>query len=45
MWRGVGAGCDALAGRLRRAQNGRLRWYAAAVGAGTVVAIYLVVFA
>ncbi len=45
VWRGVSAGCEALAVQLRRAQNGRLRWYAAAVGAGTVVAIYLVVFA
>jgi NADH-quinone oxidoreductase subunit L len=44
VWRGVGAGCDLLARQLRRAQNGRLRWYAAAVGAGTVVAIYLVLF-
>jgi NADH-quinone oxidoreductase subunit L len=45
VWRGVTAGCEVLAGWLRRAQNGRLRWYAAAVGAGTVVAVYLVVFA
>jgi NADH-quinone oxidoreductase subunit L len=44
VWRGVGTGCNALARQLRRAQNGRLRWYAAAVGAGTIVAIYLVVF-
>ena len=28
-----------------RAQNGRLRWYAAAAGAGTIIAIYLVVYA
>jgi NADH-quinone oxidoreductase subunit L len=45
VWRSVSTGCEWLAVQLRRAQNGRLRWYAAAVGAGTVVAIYLVVFA
>jgi NADH-quinone oxidoreductase subunit L len=30
---------------LRLTQNGRLRWYAAAAGAGTVLAIYLVIYA
>ena len=29
----------------RRTQNGRLRWYAAAAGAGAILAIYLVVYA
>jgi len=37
--------CEFVAGILRRMQNGRLRWYAAAAGAGTVIAIYLVVYA
>ncbi|MCQ6468297.1 hypothetical protein NPN14_24020, partial [Vibrio parahaemolyticus] len=30
---------------LRRSQNGKLRWYAFAAGAGALVAIYLVVYA
>jgi len=38
----VGEGIGAL---FRRTQNGRLRWYAAAAGAGAILAIYLVVYA
>ncbi len=37
--------CGFAARILRRTQSGRLRWYAAAAGAGTVIAIYLVVYA
>ena len=44
VWRGTAAGCRMLAHQLRRAQNGRVRWYAAAIGAGTVLAVYLVVY-
>ena len=36
---------EVIARILRRMQNGRLRWYAAAAGAGAIVAIYLVVYA
>jgi NADH-quinone oxidoreductase subunit L len=43
-WQGTADGCRAIGHQLRRAQNGRLRWYAAAIGAGTVLAIYLVVY-
>ncbi len=45
VYRAVASGCRALAGWIRLTQNGRMRWYAAALGAGTVVAIYLVVYA
>ena len=44
-YRAVASGCRTLAGWIRLTQNGRMRWYAAALGAGTVVAIYLVVYA
>jgi len=36
---------EGIAAGLRMLQNGRLRWYAAAAGAGTILAIYLVVYA
>ena len=44
VWRAVSVVSYVLAALLRLTQNGRLRWYAAAIGAGTVVAIYLVVY-
>ena len=44
-FRGMVALCQSVSGLLSRLQNGRLRWFAAAAGAGSVIAIYLVVYA
>ncbi len=44
VWRGVAMGAWASGVLLRLTQNGRLRWYAAALGAGLVAAIFLVVY-
>ncbi len=43
--RGIAYLNEGVAAILRRLQNGRLRWYAAAAGAGAALAIYLVVYA
>jgi NADH-quinone oxidoreductase subunit L len=44
VWRGVAVSSGGLGMWLRVTQNGRLRWYAAALGAGLVVAVFLVVY-